>query len=50
MAKPSATNITKMIKSGIPRRLAILIEYGNKGKLSKKYKGVQLSNLKRKGK
>lgn len=45
--KPSAKRITSLIKSGIPRRLAILIEYKDAGKLSsRKYGGISLSGLK----
>jgi hypothetical protein len=41
--KPSAKRITAAIKSGIPRRIAILREYDRVGKLSKKYKGYTIS-------
>jgi len=43
MAKASAKRITAAIKSGIPRRIAILREYDRIGKLPKKYKGYTIS-------
>lgn len=53
MARTSkmAEEITRLIKSGIPRTLAILKVYGSRGKLGNKYKGISMTiPTRRKGK
>lgn len=45
-----AQEITRLIKSGTPRTLAILRVYGERGKLGSKYRGISMTVPARKGK